>query len=162
MSLCPCGSGLTFDTCCGPVLSGERQAPTAEALMRARYSAFAERQFAFLGESLHPDYRSDYDAAATRRWAESAQWMGLEIATLEGGGEGDDQGMVEFTAIYKEKDITRRHRERSHFRRHEGCWYFVDGEMVKPTTEVHRAPKVGRNDPCPCGSGKKFKKCCGG
>lgn len=24
-----------------------------------------------------------------------------------------------------------------------------------------RAPKIGRNDPCPCGSGKKYKKCCG-
>jgi hypothetical protein len=25
---------------------------------------------------------------------------------------------------------------------------------------THAGPKVGRNDPCPCGSGKKFKKCC--
>lgn len=29
------------------------------------------------------------------------------------------------------------------------------------TTLVRAAPKTGRNDPCPCGSGKKFKKCCG-
>jgi hypothetical protein len=30
----------------------------------------------------------------------------------------------------------------------------------KPAPVVHRAERVGRNDPCPCGSGRKFKKCC--
>ena len=45
--------------------------------------------------------------------------------------------------------------------RKDGTWYYVDGEVIKPATSVHQQPKVGRNDPCPCGSGKKFKKCCG-
>ena len=36
-----------------------------------------------------------------------------------------------------------------------------DGELVIDEPVVARA-KVGRNDPCPCGSGKKYKKCCGG
>lgn len=31
---------------------------------------------------------------------------------------------------------------------------------LNPPTVVHSFSKVGRNDPCPCGSGKKFKKCC--
>jgi preprotein translocase subunit SecA len=35
------------------------------------------------------------------------------------------------------------------------------GEAVKTKTIVREAAKVGRNDPCPCGSGKKYKKCCG-
>jgi preprotein translocase subunit SecA len=35
------------------------------------------------------------------------------------------------------------------------------GEGTKVKTIVRQAPKVGRNDPCPCGSGKKYKKCCG-
>lgn len=34
-------------------------------------------------------------------------------------------------------------------------------EQKKSTTIVHDGPKIGRNDPCPCGSGKKYKKCCG-
>ena len=161
MPLCPCGSNIDLAECCGPILSGERPAATAEALMRARYSAFVERSFAFLGESLHPDYRADYDPAATRRWAESAQWMGLEILDKERGAQSDQEGSVEFVATYKEKGMIRRHRERSVFRRRDGRWYFVEGELVKAGTEVHQTPKVGRNEPCPCGSGKKYKKCCG-
>ncbi len=37
----------------------------------------------------------------------------------------------------------------------------ADHERQLATTTQRDAPKVGRNDPCPCGSGKKFKKCCG-
>lgn len=87
--------------------------------------------------------------------------MGLEIVETEGGADSDQEGVVEFIATYKDRSLVRRHHERSQFLRHDGQWYFVDGEMVAPETEVHQSPKVGRNDPCPCGSGKKFKKCCG-
>jgi SEC-C motif-containing protein len=161
MSPCPCGSNLEYDACCGPILRGEQPAPTAEALMRARYSAFVNVDVDFLSQSLHPDHREDHDANATRRWAESADWRGLEIVATAAGGDGDDEGEVEFIASYKEKGILQRYHERSRFRRHDGRWYFVDGELVLPRTEVHKTPKVGRNDSCPCGSGKKFKKCCG-
>ena len=33
--------------------------------------------------------------------------------------------------------------------------------LQNPVVQVKAAPKVGRNEPCPCGSGKKHKKCCG-
>ncbi len=33
-------------------------------------------------------------------------------------------------------------------------------EVVSETATYHSGPKIGRNDPCPCGSGKKYKKCC--
>ncbi len=69
--------------------------------------------------------------------------------------------MVEFIATFKEKGVTRRHHERSSFLREGDNWYFVDGDMVLPQTQVNEGPKVGRNEPCSCGSGKKFKKCCG-
>jgi len=161
MSHCHCGSEQPFDACCGPVLSGERQAATAEALMRARYSAYQTNNIGFLGESLHPDHRHDWDEPATRRWAENAQWLGLEILATEGGGEGDELGTVEFIASYKEKGVLKRHHEISRFRKEGGRWYYVDGRMPKPETVKRAQPKVGRNDPCPCGSGKKYKKCCG-
>ena len=35
------------------------------------------------------------------------------------------------------------------------------GQVAKVETVVHDGPRIGRNDPCPCGSGKKYKKCCG-
>ncbi|MCW8907463.1 MAG: YchJ family protein [Sedimenticola sp.] len=161
MSSCPCGSELPAESCCLPILQGELKAPTAERLMRARYCAFARGEIDFLSASLHPDHRSDHDVDATRRWAESAQWQGLQIVDTDAGGEGDSEGLVEFVATFKEKDVVRQHHERSRFSRFEGDWYFVDGEMVLPATRVNPGPKVGRNDPCPCGSGKKYKKCCG-
>ena len=161
MSVCPCGSGAEFAACCAPVLSGEIRAETAEALMRARYSAYARKVFEFLGESLHPDHRHDYDSAATRRWAENSEWLGLEVIDCKDGGREDETGEVEFIAVYKDKDAIHRHHEKSQFRKQDGRWYFVDGQVVPPKTQVHEGPKVGRNDPCPCGSGKKYKKCCG-
>jgi SEC-C motif-containing protein len=161
MTQCYCGSGLEFDACCGPVLDGSRPASTAEALMRARYSAFVTHQAEFLHQSLHPQHRDDHDVAATRRWAERSQWLGLQILATQGGGEEDTQGSVEFIATYKERDLVKHHHEISTFRKADGTWYFVDGKLVPPKTEVRSEPKVGRNDPCPCGSGKKYKKCCG-
>jgi SEC-C motif-containing protein len=161
MSDCYCGSGVDFADCCGPILEGSRLAPSAEALMRARYSAFVTQQAEFLHESLHPQHREDHDLAATRRWAERSQWMGLEIVSVQGGGPDDSEGTVEFIATYKEAGIVKPHHELSRFRKEAGIWYFIDGKLIPPKTEVRGQPKVGRNEPCPCGSGKKYKKCCG-
>jgi len=160
-SPCPCGSGGTFDSCCGPFLSGEAPAATAESLMRSRYSAYVTGKIEYLATSLHPEHRQDFDLAATRRWSRGAQWKSLQVVSTHGGGEQDAEGEVEFVATYKEKGLTKPHHERASFRREEGVWYYVDGDIVKSATSVHKQPKVGRNDPCPCGSGRKFKKCCG-
>ena len=129
--------------------------------MRSRYSAYVERAVDYLGETLHPDHRADWDREATRRWADDAEWISLEIIDTQAGGEGDDEGWVEFAATFRERGQLKRHQERSRFQRTQGRWYYVDGEMPKPQTERLTSPRVGRNDPCPCGSGKKFKKCCG-
>jgi SEC-C motif-containing protein len=162
MAECPCGSGKEFEGCCSPLINGEQAATTAEALMRSRYSAYVNGVIDYLGETLHPDYRNDYDAAATRKWAEQSDWCGLEIRSVEQGGENDDEGMVEFVASYKTKGTIYHHHELSRFCRHQGRWYYVDGKIAPPETVTRSEPRVGRNDPCPCGSGKKYKKCCGG
>lgn len=160
-SPCPCGSGSDFGACCGPVLSGETPAATAEDLMRSRYCAYVTGQIQHLATSLHPDHRQDLDLSATRRWSQGARWLGLEVVSSSGGGEQDEEGVVEFIATYKDKGVTKPHHERASFSKKDGIWYYVDGDIVKPATSVHQSPKVGRNDPCPCGSGEKFKKCCG-
>jgi SEC-C motif-containing protein len=129
--------------------------------MRSRYSAYVVDAIGYLGETLHPSHRSDYDEQSTRRWAEKSDWLGLEVRSTEDGGENDDQGVVEFVAHFKEKGVVRSHHEYSRFSRHNGRWYYVDGKLATPETVVNTQPKVGRNDPCPCGSGKKYKKCCG-
>ena len=160
MTVCHCGSSRPFDECCGPVLSGERAAATAEALMRARYSAYVEKNLEFLQNSLHPQHRDDWDPASTARWAEGSQWLGLEIRSVRDGQTGDAEGTVEFIADYKAQGQRRRHHEVGRFALVDGRWYYVDGQLPKPET-VRNEPKVGRNDPCPCGSGRKYKKCCG-
>lgn len=129
--------------------------------MRSRYSAYVTGAVDYLHHTLHPDYRSDHDREATRRWAAESVWLGLEILAVERGGEADEAGMVEFAASYKEKGLARRYHERSRFRREGGVWYYLDGEVQRPGTVVNEKGRVGRNDPCPCGSGKKYKKCHG-
>nr|MDJ0811505.1 SEC-C metal-binding domain-containing protein [Desulfobacterales bacterium] len=61
---------------------------------------------------------------------------------------------------YIEKGQTHNHHEIAQFRREDGDWCFYDGEAPKPQTVKRETPKVGRNAPCPCGSGRKYKKCC--
>ena len=160
MSLCPCGSGREFSDCCEPFIKGESLPDTAEQLMRSRYSAYATQNIDYLHTSLHPDHQSDHDVNAARRWAANSDWLGLEIVSTSEGGKDDDTGIVEFKASYREKGKTRHLHEISSFQKVEGRWTYVDGRMPKPET-IRNVEKVGRNDPCPCGSGKKYKKCCG-
>lgn len=157
---CPCGSGTPYGECCEPLIRGTRPATTAESLMRSRYSAYAKAEVDYLYETTHPDHRKGYDHDGTRQWAESSRWEGLEIVSAR-GGEGDSQGEVEFIATYRdgETEAVHAHHELGKFRKVDDRWLFVDGKMVgqKPIVST----KVGRNEPCPCGSGSKYKKCCG-
>ncbi|MBM3132653.1 MAG: YchJ family protein [Chloroflexi bacterium] len=158
MELCPCGSGLQYAECCEPLIRGERQAETAEQLMRSRYSAYARVEMDYLLATLHPDHREDHDAEGARDWAEKSEWRGLTILNTRKGAPEDTEGEVEFTADFAYNGNEQRHHERAHFEKVDGKWYFVAG---KAFPIVRAEPKVGRNDPCPCGSGKKYKKCCG-
>jgi SEC-C motif-containing protein len=158
---CPCCSGKAFGECCGPILDGAAVAPTAEALMRARYSAYVAERIGFLRDSAVKAVRDSFDEAASRSWSRAARWHGLEIIRTEGGGDGDDRGVVEFRATYSANGEFCNHHEVSTFVREPDGWKFEDGEMVGEKPTVRETPKVGRNDPCPCGSGKKYKKCCG-
>ncbi|GFE60131.1 YchJ family protein [Geobacter sp. AOG2] len=159
MNICPCGSGVAYSDCCEPVITRARPAETAEQLMRARYSAYVGVQMDFVFESTHPDYRQGYDHAGTEEWAKSSEWLGLEIVATDKGGREDSVGEVEFVARFKEKGVVREHHECGQFKRKSGTWYFTEGTMVKPKPLT--VTKIGRNEPCTCGSGLKYKKCCG-
>lgn len=159
MSTCPCGSTATYAACCEPVISGAQPATSAEQLMRARYAAYVGAQMDFVFETTHPDHRQGYDHEGTKEWAESSEWLGLEIIETKKGGAEDESGEVEFIARFNEKGVPREHHENAEFKKDDGRWYFTEGAMVKskPVTVI----KIGRNDPCTCGSGLKYKKCCG-
>lgn len=166
MTACPCGSSRDLELCCSPFIQGSTPAPTAEALMRSRYTAYVTGNIDYIMATTHPTSRADSDIAAMRSWAESADWTGLEIVSSRNGQPEDKQGEVEFIASYGLNGIPQRHHEKSLFVKDDDTWYFKDGEVIysgpaeKPKPIIN-ASRIGRNDPCTCGSGKKFKKCCG-
>jgi SEC-C motif-containing protein len=158
---CPCGSEIDFKECCQPVLLGERKCATAAELMRARYTAYTQTEMDFLQASVHPDFRQDEDSEGARDWAENSEWHGLEILDTEAGGPDDETGQVEFVASYSYDGEDKHYHEVAEFRRSEGAWAFTEGKPGVKKPVVRAEPKTGRNDPCICGSGKKFKRCCG-
>ncbi len=160
MANCPCGSNKSFSECCEPFLNGTAAAPTAEALMRARYSAYATANIDFIERTVHRSGKAEFDRESARKWAEDSKWHGLEIIATAGGKEQDTEGSVEFIATYSQKDEEIKHHELASFRKEAGAWTFVDGKIVNQPFRREQ-PKIGRNDVCYCGSGKKYKKCCG-
>jgi len=159
MSECPCGSGLELDACCAPFVNGDKPAPTAEALMRSRFTAYALGKAKYLHSTLCAAQRGDGEMTAEE--INAATWQSLDIRDTEAGLEGDDAGVVEFVARYKTGGEQHAHHERSTFCREDGRWVYESG-IIAPKSAPVASVKVGRNDPCPCGSGKKYKKCCGG
>ncbi|WP_281273745.1 YchJ family protein [Nocardioides pocheonensis] len=115
---CPCGSGLAYDECCGPVVRNERPADTAEELMRSRYTAYALGDVDHVFRSWHPATRPDELDQLPR-----LDWTGLEIVETVDGGPGDDHGVVEFRASYAGGVL----HERSRFTRRAGRWVYLDG-----------------------------------
>lgn len=160
MTTCPCGSGQMLAACCTPYIDGT-PALTAEILMRSRYTAHTLGNGQYLKDTLSIEQQADFDVAEFEASADKTQWLGLEIRKTEKGGEKDETGTVEFVARYKEPGTGAVvHHELSYFKRENNRWVFADCTM-NPKGEQRRVEKVGRNDPCTCGSGKKFKKCCG-
>lgn len=157
---CPCGSTQPIETCCGPLLGG-KPAPTALALMRSRYTAFVQGKVDYILDTHDPQTRNSVDRTGTQRWAEESNWKGLQIVGTQDGGASDKTGTVEFIARYEVKGQSLAHHEMAQFRTIDGRWFFVEGRPVKGTPARADA-KPERNAPCPCGSGKKYKKCHGG
>lgn len=158
MEMCPCGLEQSYEDCCARVHADQSKALTAESLMRARYSAFVVKNYEFLKETLHEKSRSGYDEDSVRVWAEHSLWNGLKVIDQSKGGESDEEGSVEFEAYYTMQGARKTHHEHANFVRENNKWYYWDGEIIK--AEPIRVEKIGRNEPCTCGSGKKYKKCC--
>ena len=117
--------------------------------MRSRYSAYVLKLNDYLRDTWHPSTRpQELDVSA-----DDTPWQRLQIISCEKGGEVDSEGKVEFAAFYQGGQL----HERSRFVREGGRWFYLDGEILAPLQEE----KPGRNAPCPCRSGKKYKRCCG-
>lgn len=164
---CACGTLLDFSDCCQPFLEGQALPKTAEQLMRSRYTAHVMQNIEYILDTTAPEKRGQFNEEKVREWA-SSEWLGLRVLKAEGK-------TVEFMAKYKTNGATFDHHEVSKFRQIGEKWFYVEGDShVHEEGDDHhhhhhhhshapaqrQEPKVGRNDPCTCGSGKKFKKCC--
>lgn len=143
---CPCRSHLPYADCCQRYHQQNKPAPTPEALMRSRYSAFVLRLSDYLLASWHPDTRP-----ADLALEDSPPWASLQILGSEDNG---NRGKVHFRALYRTADGWGYLEEHSDFIRENDRWYYHSGDPHEGIL------KPGRNEPCPCGSGKKFKVCC--
>lgn len=121
MSECPCGSGVGYATCCGPLVEDGVPARTAEALMRSRYTAFALGRDDHLWRTWHPRTRPAEVGSG------DVAWSGLRIVEVVDGGPQDDRGVVEFEAHFSDDDGPGVMRERSLFERRGGRWTYLEG-----------------------------------
>lgn len=160
MYTCPCGSGREFQLCCGPLLAGQ-PAPTAEALMRSRYTAYTTGDLDYIQHTCAGEAALGFDRDEAARSMADTEWLGLAIAATTAGTEADTTGTVTFTARFRQHGRVSTLSETSRFRRVMGAWRYVGGEMAVAAVGPKAMGQVGRNDPCPCGSGRKYKKCCG-
>ncbi len=119
---CPCGSGLALAECCAPCLDGTVLAPTAEALMRSRYTAYVLERFDYLRETWHPATRP-----ADLAPVPGLRWLGLTIKRVAGGNVADTTGEVEFVARSKQGGRASRLHETSSFERYGGRWVYTRG-----------------------------------
>lgn len=117
---CPCGTGLPYEACCGPFHDGAA-APTAEQLMRSRYSAFARALSSYLLDTWHSTTRP-------RRLVldPEQEWLGLVVLEARGGFL-DAEGVVEFRATWRQRGVTEVLHERSRFVREDGRWVYLSG-----------------------------------
>jgi SEC-C motif-containing protein len=127
--------------------------------MRSRYTAYAVHAIDYIiNTSLDENERIDYKQ--TKDWSENSKWLGLKIISTSQGGPMDTEGTVEFEASFERDRLKEIHHEMARFAKKDEKWMYKEGNIV-PKTVVRSGPKTGRNDPCPCGSGKKYKHCCG-
>ncbi len=143
--MCICGNENDFNNCCGAIIEGTRNPKSAEELMRSRYSAYTLADGRYLVLSSAKENRYEDDAELIEEFSKSVEWLKLDILQ-------SNPNSVEFKAYYRDKESIKLLHEKSNFIIEDGIWRYKDGELYNT--------KIQRNEPCPCGSGKKYKRCC--
>lgn len=127
---CPCSSDKNYGDCCEPFHKRSKHAPTAEALMRSRYSAYALGEIEYLITTLPLMDRKKFDRRSAQVWSEQSEWQGLEILATKESGKGD-KATVEFIAKYKIQDEEIKHHELGMFQKAGDRWFFLDGKVIE-------------------------------
>ena len=122
--------------------------------MRSRYSAYALGLWAYLYQTGPQVSSLKEEQAAISQWCADKQWLSLQVLNTIDGEESQETGEVEFVAFYRSTSaLLNQHHEYSYFKKIDNQWRFISGDSL-PNLDI------GRNQACPCGSGKKYKRCC--
>ena len=124
-SPCPCGSQRLLADCCLPFITRQQTAPTAEALMRSRYTAHVLLVIDYLWVTWDHQQRQYSTQDEIRKWAESCEWLRLEILSTSAGLSNDEEGIVTFIASYRQDGKTQQHHEISLFKKRDNRWLYV-------------------------------------
>lgn len=143
--MCICGNEKEFSECCGALITKQKAPQSAEELMRSRYSAYVKADGEYLVYSAVKENQFVEDIALIEEFSSSVEWLKLDLLEVT-------PTTVEFKAYYRDQNGIQVLHEKSNFIQEDGIWKYKDGELYNS--------KVERNEFCPCGSGKKFKKCC--
>ncbi len=147
---CYCGSAKEKELCCLRFIEGSALPSTPEELMCSRYSAYVLGDGDYLVKTTLKENRYEDDVKLISQHAKNTQWLKLDVLK---SSENVNSGFVEFKAYFKENNKIYVHHEKSDFLKIDEQWFYDKGELLEAS--------VGRNEICPCGSGKKFKRCCG-
>jgi SEC-C motif-containing protein len=144
--LCYCKSNKEFDKCCGPFINGLQHPSVPLELMRSRYSAYSIGNLDYIQKTQREKFNNT-DISFLKDWSKNSHWQHLEIVD-----SGDD--FVEFKAFYIFNKVQHVMHEKSYFVKKDEKWIYDSGQSKEEKV------LFGRNDPCICQSGKKYKKCC--
>ena len=152
---CLCGRDETYSLCCQPYHDGLKNPATAENLMRSRFTAYVMQNEPYLLNTWVVSKRpKNIDFSQ-----DDSMWTKLEVIQLKKGQKNDKKGIVEFKAYYEQDGEESVMNEISQFQKIDGRWLYLNGR-VKSIGKVSQQKLQGKNAACPCGSGKKFKRCC--
>lgn len=159
MNNCYCDSSVAYENCCQPVIENQ-SAKTAEQLMRSRYTAYCLGKVDYLRKTTVAANQKQFDEQEILHWLSQNKWTKLEVVSCNLGTSTDVTGTVEFKAYFTDASgRTHLHHEKSQFRKDAENWLYVDGQIIPLPTSALAKPQ--RNAPCTCGSGRKYKNCCG-
>ena len=151
---CPCGSRLTYDSCCGLYIDNGQLAPSPEQLMRSRYTAYSMANIDYIKKTMFGKPLIGFDIENSKRWAKRVSWTGLRV--IKACLKNPELGEVEFIANFIDKNKCHTIHEISEFQCKNGAWFYTDGELQPATVK-----SISQQESCPCGREKKFKNCHG-
>ena len=150
-SACLCNSQLNYGDCCQPYHLDIKTPATPEQLMRSRFSAYALKNASYVFKTYAKEKQAQNPVNEIADFANSCRFVNLVVRDTQ---QSDERGYVAFNAYYFYQNLYCELDEKSDFIKEDGEWRYLEG-IINPVADI----KVARNDPCPCASGKKYKKC---